>query len=40
MSDTSCRPGSTVPAFRPVFAYMVRRLRYLAEGFRRLALAW
>lgn len=39
MSDTSYRPGNTVPAFRPVFAYVVRRLRYLAEGFRRVALA-
>jgi hypothetical protein len=39
MSDTIHRPGSTVPAFRPVFSYMVRRLRYLVGGFRRAALA-
>ncbi|WP_431967608.1 hypothetical protein [Actinacidiphila sp. bgisy160] len=39
MSDTIHRPGSTIPAFRPVFAYVMRRLRYFVEGFRRAALA-
>lgn len=39
MSDTTYRPASAVPAFRPVFAYLIRRLRYLAGGFRRAAVA-
>ncbi|MDX3094824.1 hypothetical protein PV417_09695 [Streptomyces sp. ME19-03-3] len=40
MSGTSYRPGSTVPAFRPILAYVVRRLRYLAGGFRREGTVW